>query len=77
MKFADFKIGTRLSFAFGVVVLLSLASAGLALNKLSSIQANLEDVVKDNNVKIRLNNEMAEDVHIVSRVFRTMVLLED
>ena len=52
MKFSDFKIGTRLAFAFGLVVLLSVASAGLALNKLSGIQGNLEDVVKDNNVKI-------------------------
>ena len=77
MKLTDFKIGTRLAFAFGVVVLLSLASAGLALNKLSSIQANLEDVVKDNNVKIKLSNDLSEQAHIVARVIRTVVLLEN
>ena len=77
MKFSDFKIGTRLALAFGAVVLLSLASAGLALNKLSSIEANLEDVIKDNNVRIRLNNDMSSSVHVTARVIRTIVLLED
>jgi methyl-accepting chemotaxis protein len=77
MKLNDYKIGTRLTSAFGVVVLLSLASAGLALHKLSAIQDNLERVVKDNNVRIKANNDMAEAVHIVSRVIRTLVILDD
>jgi methyl-accepting chemotaxis protein len=77
MKFTDFKIGTRLSFAFGLVVLMSVASAGLALKELALVEHNLDDIVTDNNVKVRLNNEMAEAVHIVSRVMRTMVLLHE
>ncbi len=77
MKSADFKIGTRLASAFGLVVLLSLGSAGLALNKLSAIQTNLEDVVKDNNVKIEINHDLSQSVHVVSRVIRTVTLLED
>jgi methyl-accepting chemotaxis protein len=75
--FKNLKIGSRLASAFGLVLLLSLASAGLALNKLSAIQTNLEDVVKDNNVKIQINNDMATSVHVVARVIRTVVLLED
>nr|MDP2190311.1 methyl-accepting chemotaxis protein [Rhodoferax sp.] len=77
MKFSDFKIGTRLSFAFGLVVLLSAGSAGLALKELASVESNLDDIVTDNNVKIKLNHEMAESVHVVSRVMRTMVLLHE
>ncbi len=77
MKFTDFKIGTRLSFAFGLVVVMSVASAGLALKELALVEHNLEDIVTDNNVKVKLNNEMAESVHVVSRVMRTMVLLHD
>ncbi len=77
MKLNNIRIGTRLACAFGLVVLLSLASAGLALNKLSSIQANLEHVVKDNNVKVHLNDDLAKATHIVSRVIRTLVLLTD
>jgi len=77
MNLADYKIGTRLAVAFGLVVLLSVASAGLALKELASVEANLDDIVTDNNVKITLNHEMAESVHVVSRVMRTMVLLQE
>ncbi|MBW8832297.1 MAG: MCP four helix bundle domain-containing protein [Burkholderiales bacterium] len=77
MKFSDFKVGTRLALAFGVVLLMSMASGGLALNKLASIEANLDDIVKDNNVKIRINNDLSESVHIVSRAIRTLVILDD
>jgi methyl-accepting chemotaxis protein len=77
MKLTDFKIGTRLAFGFGLVVVLSVASAGLALKELALVEHNLDDIVTDNNVKVKLNNEMAESVHVVSRVMRTMVLLHD
>jgi methyl-accepting chemotaxis protein len=33
--------------------------------------------VTDNNVKIKLNNSMSESVHVVTRVVRSVVLLED
>ena len=59
------------------MVLVSAASAGFALYELKAIEHNLDDVVTDNNVKIRLNHEMSEAVHITSRVTRTMVLLQD
>jgi methyl-accepting chemotaxis protein len=77
MKLSDFKIGARLTAAFGLVVVLSIVSAGLAVTKLSAIEANLEDMVTDNNVKIKLNQDMAEAVHVVSRVIRTIALLQD
>ena len=77
MKFTDFKIGTRLALAFGLVVVLSVASAALALKELASVEHNLEDIVTDNNVRIKLTHQMAESVHVVSRVLRTMVLLHD
>lgn len=77
MNFKSMKVSVRLSIAFGIVLLISMISAGLALSKLSSIQDNLRDIVLDNNVKIRLNNDMSEAVHIVARVARTIVLLED
>ena len=77
MKLNDFKIGTRLGTAFAAMVLLSMAMAAIALYALHSVESNLDDVVLDNNVKIKLNNDMSESVHIVSRVTRTIVLLDD
>ena len=77
MNLSDIKIRTRLTFGFGLIVLLSLASAGISLHKLSTIEGNLEDVITEHNVKIRLNHAMEQATHVVARVTRTVVLLED
>ena len=77
MKLTNYKIGTRLAFAFTLIVALSVGSAGLALRELASVEHTLEDIVTDNNVRIRLNHQMAESVHILSRVMSTMVLLHE
>ena len=60
MKRANLKIGQRLALAFGVTVLLSLASSGLALRELAAIEHNLDDIVGDNNVKLKLTRASLE-----------------
>ena len=77
MQLSDLKVSTRLNFGFGLLVALSLVSAALAIGKLGEIEANLEEVVHTNNVKIKLNYTLAQDVHIVGRVVRTIALLEN
>jgi methyl-accepting chemotaxis protein len=77
MNFLKSNIATRLGVSFAIVVLLAIAMVGVALRELYVIGTNLEDIVLDNNVKLKLNNDMAESVHVVSRVMRTLVLLED
>ena len=52
MKFTDHKVSTWLAVSFGLLVLLGVATGMLALRELAAVEANLEDVVQDNNVKI-------------------------
>ncbi len=77
MNFKDLKISSRLFFAFGFIVLLSILSSGLALRQLKVIQGNLDDIVLDNNVKISLNYQLSESVHTVAHVLRSVALLSD
>ena len=77
MRFSDLKVRARLVWTFGLVLLISLLSTGLALYKLAAIQANLDDVVLDNNVKIRLSQTLSGAVHDVTRSMRTVMLLAD
>lgn len=77
MNFKDMKIGSRLSVAFGLVLVIAILSALVTLSKVADIQNNLRDIVEDNNVKIRLNNEMSDSTHIIARVMRTVVLLKE
>ncbi|MDO8376602.1 MAG: methyl-accepting chemotaxis protein, partial [Aquabacterium sp.] len=77
MRLSELKISHRLAWAFGLVLLMSMISGGVSLQKLSANESNLDDVVNDNNVKMRLNNEMSGAVHVVSRVTRSIMLLDD
>jgi methyl-accepting chemotaxis protein len=77
MKLGSLRLSSRLFLAFGIVLLMSLLSSGVALMKLGSVQDNLERIVNENNVKLALTQTMSESVHIVSRVIRTVVLIND
>jgi len=77
MRFSSLRVSTRLGLAFGLVLLMSAVSGGLALNRLRAIEDNLQDVVTDNNVKIRHSSEMSDALHVASRTMRTAALLDD
>jgi methyl-accepting chemotaxis protein len=77
VQLSDLKVQNRLALAFGVVLVFSIICAGLALTKLSVIDADLQEIVLDSNVKLRLNNEMSDAAHVASRVVRSIVLLRD
>ena len=75
--FANMKIGLRLTLGFVIVLALMAALAVVGINGMSSVQGRLDEIVNDNMVKIKLNNDMSESVHIVTRITRTLILLED
>lgn len=77
MKLSDFKIGIRLGAAFAVTLALLMVVAGIGLVSIQATDAFIDDIVHDNVVKMDLVNEMSEQVHIVSRVLRTLVLLNE
>jgi methyl-accepting chemotaxis protein len=75
--FVNMKIGVRLTLGFAVVLVLMAAMAFVGIGSMSSIEGRLDEIVKDNMLKIKLNSDMSESVHIVTRITRTMILLED
>ncbi|MGE0349850.1 methyl-accepting chemotaxis protein [Hydrogenophaga sp.] len=77
MKLSDFKIGTRLGSAFALTLSLTMLVAGIGLTSIQAAIHHMDDVVNDNIAKINLINDMSEQVHIVSRDLRTVVLLDD
>lgn len=77
MKLSNYRIGLRLSFAFGIVVLISIASAGLALRSLSNIRGHLEEIVLTIDEKTKLTRDMSEATHELSESIRMLVLLSE
>ena len=77
MAMANMKVGTRLSAGFGLVLVLLVLVAMLGVYSMGSINERLDKVVNENVVKTELVQTMSESVHIVARVTRTVVLLND
>ena len=75
--FANMKIGVRLTMGFVAVLALMVGLSYIGINGMAAVQSRLDEIVKDNMYKLELINEMSESVHIVSRVMRTMALLDD
>jgi len=75
--FGNMKIGMRLALGFASVLVLLIAVAVVGFRSMAEIHVQLDDIVNDNVVKMQLVNNMSEDVHVVSRVIRTIVLLDD
>ncbi|ABD68650.1 methyl-accepting chemotaxis sensory transducer [Rhodoferax ferrireducens T118] len=75
--FSNMKIGMRLTLGFAIVLLLMAALAAMGINGMAKIEGELDGVINDNMVKIKLSEEMATQVHIVTRLMRTAVLLKD
>ncbi|MET0267504.1 MAG: methyl-accepting chemotaxis protein [Duganella sp.] len=71
------KVGTKLGLGFGLVLLLLLSIAMLAIYNLNVIHTKLDRVVNENSVKTELVDRMADSVHIVARVSRSVVLLDN
>ena len=70
-------VSTRLAYAFGIVLLVTILSAVVSVTKLATMADSLRAVVQDNNVKIKLNHDMSESVHIVSTLIRSVIFLTD
>jgi methyl-accepting chemotaxis protein len=75
--FANMKIGLRLTLGFAIVLALMALLAFTGINGMSAVEDRLDEIVSDNMLKVRLNNDMSESVHIVTRITRTIILLND
>jgi methyl-accepting chemotaxis protein len=71
------KIGGRLGLVFGLILCLLLAVAGVGFKAIADADRVLTNIMEDDVKKLMLANSMAEEVHTVARVIRTLVLLDD
>jgi methyl-accepting chemotaxis protein len=76
-KFGNLKLRTRLALAFGVAMVGLVTTEVLGEYVEARLTATINEIEDDNVPKLDLVHEMSEEVHIVSRVIRTVVLLQD
>src|SRR5450830_150741 len=75
MRITNMKIGLRLGFAFGLMVLLLLVMAVLSVSRLASLGLQMRDVVEDKYPKTVLSNEIIKNVNAIARSSRNMLLM--
>jgi methyl-accepting chemotaxis protein len=75
--FKNMKVGAKLGLGFGVVLVLMVVIAAMGMLGMKHSNAQLEDIVGDNMHKMELVGTMSDSVYIVSRIIRTLVLLDD
>jgi methyl-accepting chemotaxis protein len=77
MKISNLKIGTRLGLGFGIVLLLLVASVGMGLRYMASIQDTLLNITEGNNVKIDAAVQMRVSQLRVMIAASNLALLQD
>jgi methyl-accepting chemotaxis protein len=75
--FKNMRIGSRLGLAFGVILLLLVSMIVASVIRMTDMQDKLNRIVKVNNERVDIATQMLDSVHIVSRVIRTVALLDD
>lgn len=77
MKFAQWKVSTRLAAGFGVVVALGALVASIAFVRLNDVSNDLNTLVTDRMVKIAKLNEVKDWQNLTARAARNIVITHD
>jgi len=77
MNFDHLSVRSKLSYSFGLMLVLLLIVAGTGYFGMRNANNELHKIVDVNVNKIFLLNEMSSSVHIVTRVIRSIALLHD
>jgi len=72
----NLRIGTRLGAAFALVALLMVAMAVNGWLGLRAVRADTDAVLHDRYVKVKLVNDIGDDVNVQARAMRNLLLLD-
>ena len=70
-------IGTRLSLGFGLILILMIGQGLFALNRLKTIDDDVNQLVHNRWPKVLLVNDMHKQINLVARALRNMLLSDD
>ena len=77
MRLSGIRIGTRLFLGFGSLGVLIAGMATIGIVELRALTAQVETITGVNNARLAASQTMATQVHIVQRVTRRLIILDD
>jgi methyl-accepting chemotaxis protein len=73
----NMKIGYRLSLGFAAIVALLVVIAFIGINRLSVLNHETEVIVKDRVVKVAMSNKIIDQINIIARSSRNILLMTE
>jgi methyl-accepting chemotaxis protein len=73
----NFKIGTRLSVGFGFLFLFMMVVGGYGIKSIYNLHEEIDLLVEDRMVKVAQTNEIVDQINIVARATRNMIIDDD
>ncbi|MBI3488762.1 MAG: MCP four helix bundle domain-containing protein, partial [Acidobacteria bacterium] len=73
----NLKIGTRLAAGFALILALLLVITGTGLNRMGAMSADTDKIVSHYYAQDRMARDLAEQVFLVSRLIRTVLLMDN
>jgi methyl-accepting chemotaxis protein len=77
MNFTNMKVSARLALGFGLVILAGLAVALFGRYQLQTINQQVGRMTNERMVKFNQVNQMIDNINVIARASRNVVLLED
>ncbi|MBZ0106373.1 MAG: methyl-accepting chemotaxis protein, partial [Sulfuricella denitrificans] len=74
--FKNMKIGMRLGLGFGLMLALLAAIAMIGIMRLSALNADIDDMVKDKYPKTLWANNINASVNVIGRAMRNMLIMD-
>jgi len=70
----NFKIGSRLSFGFGLIMVLMMIVGGYSLKVINSLHSEVNLLIADNMVQTEQGNQIIENLNIIARGLRNIII---
>lgn len=73
----NLKIGTRLSCSFGILLVLLMLVGGYTIKEIRNLNGNISLLVNDRMVKVEQANKLINQINIVARAVRNLIIDDD
>ena len=70
----NFKIGSRLSLGFGLIMLLMMIVGGYSLKTINSLHGDINLLITDNMVQTEQGNEIIDNLNVIARGLRNIII---
>ena len=75
--FKNIKIGMRLSLGFGTLLILMSVVGGYGILQIKELNSEINVLVDDRMVKVEKSNEIIDNINVIARSLRNIVIDED